>query len=413
MRTGSARTPARGRARGAPQPRCRGPRGLRRRRSRRRRGARARGRARAGRTGRRGSRAGATRAGRASAGSRPETARSPSPRPAPEGSGAAGPSRGSRSGERWGRGNAPAQTEANLTRRDSGSLHVRRPAGGHRQAFRAAGATTIAADANRLAPALYSRTPSSSSRAWTTPATSRRSATLVERHDVKLIVPLTDLDQRLLARARDSSHALVLLPEADVVERLRRQVARARPASRSAGSPRRPRGCRQRCRPTCASPCSSRRATASGRATSTAARTRASSSSSSATRPSSRACSSSASARSSRSTSSATRRPLPERDPAHDDRVEGRRVDQGQTIKDWQLIEFGRRVAETLDLVGPANIQCFRERTARTRSPTSIPASAAGSRCRRPPGAATRSSRSPSRAASGPSRAWASSARAS
>jgi len=34
---------------------------------------------------------------------------------------------------------------------------------------------------------------------------------------------------------------------------------------------------------------------------------------------------------------------------------------KGQTIKDWPLIEFGCRVAETLDLVGPANIQCFRE----------------------------------------------------
>src|SRR5262249_15860614 len=34
---------------------------------------------------------------------------------------------------------------------------------------------------------------------------------------------------------------------------------------------------------------------------------------------------------------------------------------KGMTIKDWELIEHGRRVAETLRLVGPANIQCFRE----------------------------------------------------
>jgi carbamoyl-phosphate synthase large subunit len=34
---------------------------------------------------------------------------------------------------------------------------------------------------------------------------------------------------------------------------------------------------------------------------------------------------------------------------------------KGMTIKDWSLIEFGRRVAETLAIVGPANIQCFRE----------------------------------------------------
>jgi carbamoyl-phosphate synthase large subunit len=34
---------------------------------------------------------------------------------------------------------------------------------------------------------------------------------------------------------------------------------------------------------------------------------------------------------------------------------------KGMTIKDPALIEHGRFVAETLGLVGPANIQCFRE----------------------------------------------------
>jgi carbamoyl-phosphate synthase large subunit len=34
---------------------------------------------------------------------------------------------------------------------------------------------------------------------------------------------------------------------------------------------------------------------------------------------------------------------------------------KGTTIRDWELIEHGRFVAETLGLVGPANIQCFRE----------------------------------------------------
>jgi carbamoyl-phosphate synthase large subunit len=33
---------------------------------------------------------------------------------------------------------------------------------------------------------------------------------------------------------------------------------------------------------------------------------------------------------------------------------------KGMAIKDWELIEVGRRVAETLRIVGPANIQCFR-----------------------------------------------------
>ncbi len=34
---------------------------------------------------------------------------------------------------------------------------------------------------------------------------------------------------------------------------------------------------------------------------------------------------------------------------------------KGMTIKDEELIEHGRRVAETVGIVGPANIQCFRE----------------------------------------------------
>jgi carbamoyl-phosphate synthase large subunit len=34
---------------------------------------------------------------------------------------------------------------------------------------------------------------------------------------------------------------------------------------------------------------------------------------------------------------------------------------RGMTIKDWGLIEHGRLVAETLQIIGPANIQCFRE----------------------------------------------------
>jgi carbamoyl-phosphate synthase large subunit len=31
------------------------------------------------------------------------------------------------------------------------------------------------------------------------------------------------------------------------------------------------------------------------------------------------------------------------------------------TIKDSQLIDHGRRVAEAMRIIGPANIQCFRE----------------------------------------------------
>jgi carbamoyl-phosphate synthase large subunit len=34
---------------------------------------------------------------------------------------------------------------------------------------------------------------------------------------------------------------------------------------------------------------------------------------------------------------------------------------KGRSLKDWSLIEHGRRVAETIGIRGPANIQCFRE----------------------------------------------------
>ena len=34
---------------------------------------------------------------------------------------------------------------------------------------------------------------------------------------------------------------------------------------------------------------------------------------------------------------------------------------KGRSIRDWELIEHGRMVAETIGIRGPANIQCFRE----------------------------------------------------
>jgi carbamoyl-phosphate synthase large subunit len=87
-------------------------------------------------------------------------------------------------------------------------------------AFRQAGATTVAADVNPLAPALYHAdryelVPRVGEPDYV-PALRR----LVAKHDVKLIVPLTDLDQSTLARARDELGALVLLPDVETVERL-------------------------------------------------------------------------------------------------------------------------------------------------------------------------------------------------
>jgi carbamoyl-phosphate synthase large subunit len=87
-------------------------------------------------------------------------------------------------------------------------------------AFRHAGARTAAADVNPLAPALYhadvhALVPRVEEEGYI-PALRG----LVEEHDIDLIVPLTDLDQVILARARDELPALVLLPGAEIVERL-------------------------------------------------------------------------------------------------------------------------------------------------------------------------------------------------
>ena len=87
-------------------------------------------------------------------------------------------------------------------------------------AFRRAGATTVAADVNPLAPALYHAdrhvlVPRIDDAEYV-PALRR----IVAEDDVDLIVPLTDLDQSLLARARDELGALVLLPSGETVDRL-------------------------------------------------------------------------------------------------------------------------------------------------------------------------------------------------
>jgi len=88
------------------------------------------------------------------------------------------------------------------------------------EAFNRAGATTIAVDANPLAPALYHADRYALMPRIDDPGYVQALRTVVEEHDVKLVVPLTDLDQTSLARAREKLEALVLLPDADLVERL-------------------------------------------------------------------------------------------------------------------------------------------------------------------------------------------------
>jgi carbamoyl-phosphate synthase large subunit len=87
-------------------------------------------------------------------------------------------------------------------------------------AFGRAGATTIATDVNPLAPALYHADRYELVPRIDDPDYVPALRRLVDEHDVQLIVPLTDLDQATLARARDELGALVLLPDAEVVERV-------------------------------------------------------------------------------------------------------------------------------------------------------------------------------------------------
>jgi carbamoyl-phosphate synthase large subunit len=85
------------------------------------------------------------------------------------------------------------------------------------QAFGRIGATTLAVDVNELAPALYA----ADRRAIVPPVGYagyiEALATLVAEHDVSLVVPLADLDHRLLAERRDEVGALVLLPGPETI----------------------------------------------------------------------------------------------------------------------------------------------------------------------------------------------------
>ena len=88
-------------------------------------------------------------------------------------------------------------------------------------AFGKAGATTIATDVDPLAPALYHADRHALVPRVDDPGYIPALAGLVEEHDVRLIVPLTDLDQIRLARSRETlAPALVLVPDPEVCERM-------------------------------------------------------------------------------------------------------------------------------------------------------------------------------------------------
>jgi carbamoyl-phosphate synthase large subunit len=84
-------------------------------------------------------------------------------------------------------------------------------------AFGRAGATTVAADLDPLAPALYHADHRSLVPRVDDPGYVATLARIVAEHDVRLVVPLTDLDQEIVSAARDElAPALVLSPAPDV-----------------------------------------------------------------------------------------------------------------------------------------------------------------------------------------------------
>ena len=88
-------------------------------------------------------------------------------------------------------------------------------------AFSRAGATTIATDLDALAPALWHADRHVLVPRVDDPGYVPALARIVAEHDVRLIVPLTDLDQVLLARSREAlAPALALVPEPEACERM-------------------------------------------------------------------------------------------------------------------------------------------------------------------------------------------------
>jgi carbamoyl-phosphate synthase large subunit len=84
-------------------------------------------------------------------------------------------------------------------------------------AFGRAGAVTVAADLDPLAPALYHADRRALVPRVDDPGYVAALAALVAEHDVRLIVPLTDLDQEIVSAAREAlAPALVLAPSPEV-----------------------------------------------------------------------------------------------------------------------------------------------------------------------------------------------------
>jgi carbamoyl-phosphate synthase large subunit len=200
--------------------------------------------------------------------------------------------------------------------------------------FRRAGARTVAVDVDALAPALYHADVHAFVPRVDDPSYVEALATVVAEHDVSLVVPLTDLDHGVLSRARGALGALVLLPAPEVVDALAdKWLAHLLFVERGFGS-------RDIFR--CADARELEFFLGYTRADSMV-----------------QACCTGEEFSidvfcdlESRCLNAVPRTMIESK---------GGESIKGMTIADGDLVEVGRHVSETLELVGPANIQCFRE----------------------------------------------------
>jgi len=229
-------------------------------------------------------------------------------------------------------------------------------------AFRAAGAITIATDVDQLAPALYHAERRALVPRVDDPGYVAALRDLVALHDVRLIVPLTDLDHLELARARDDlGGAVVLVPgEAAIARCADKFLAHEFFESQGIGSPPTwlpggiPDDIRYPVLVKARRGFGSRHIYKAGDArelefflgyTTAESMVQA-------------VC---------RGTEFSVDvfNDLDGRCLAAIPRTmiesKGGESIKGMTIKDAELIEFGRRVSEALPIIGPANVQCFRE----------------------------------------------------
>jgi carbamoyl-phosphate synthase large subunit len=228
-------------------------------------------------------------------------------------------------------------------------------------AFRLAGARTVATDINPLAPALYHADAHAFVSRVRDPDYLPALRELVQAHDVRLVVPLTDLDQLVLARGRDDLDATLLLADAEVVERTGDKYLAHR-FFLEKGIPSPPTWLPEELPPRLDFPLLVKARAGFGSRHIYRAESRAELEFFLARTPVAsmvqQAC---AGAEFSIDVFCDLEGRCLNAIPRTMIESKGGESIKGTTIRDWELIEHGRRVAEALPIKGPANIQCFRE----------------------------------------------------